>query len=177
MFDPSIGKWISEDPEGFAAGDVDLYRYCGNAPTVGVDPYGQDEIGSVIANKKPQYEAAEADYKSKNKITPIPISSAAAFVKRVGRGKSFKWVLSAQGLLALPVDDPNVTHTMATDPVGEPVVAAGWGQVGDDNKIKIDNDSGHYAVPKSRLPAAKGEFERAGFEVEIVNDVGGKPKK
>jgi len=43
MFDPSIGKWISEDPEGFAAGDANLYRYVGNAPTDGVDPSGLDK--------------------------------------------------------------------------------------------------------------------------------------
>jgi len=44
MFDPSIGKWMTDDPEGFAAGDANLYRYCGNGPTDGVDPTGMDNI-------------------------------------------------------------------------------------------------------------------------------------
>ncbi len=36
-YDPSTGRWLSEDPIGFAAGDSDLYRYAGNnvrAPSV-----------------------------------------------------------------------------------------------------------------------------------------------
>jgi RHS repeat-associated protein len=39
-FDPRVGRWLSEDPIGFAAGDANLYRYVGNQPTIYVDPYG-----------------------------------------------------------------------------------------------------------------------------------------
>ncbi|MCR9291515.1 MAG: hypothetical protein NXI32_02270 [bacterium] len=39
-YDPNIGKWISQDPIGFNAGDANLYRYVGNAPTHYVDPLG-----------------------------------------------------------------------------------------------------------------------------------------
>jgi hypothetical protein len=40
MFDPSIGRFLEEDPDSFAAGDADLYRYCGNDPTNATDPSG-----------------------------------------------------------------------------------------------------------------------------------------
>src|SRR6185437_2738121 len=40
MYDPSIGRWLEEDPVGFEAGDVDLYRYVFNAPTYLIDPSG-----------------------------------------------------------------------------------------------------------------------------------------
>ena len=40
MFDPSIGRWTSEDPIGFDAGDPDLTRYCENDPTNATDPSG-----------------------------------------------------------------------------------------------------------------------------------------
>ena len=30
-YDPGAGRWISEDPIGFAAGDANLYRYVGNS--------------------------------------------------------------------------------------------------------------------------------------------------
>jgi hypothetical protein len=40
MYDPSIGRWLQEDPIGFDAGDVNLYCYVGNAPTVATDPSG-----------------------------------------------------------------------------------------------------------------------------------------
>src|SRR5258708_1140667 len=31
--DPAVGRWISEDPIGFAAGDSNISRFVGNGPT------------------------------------------------------------------------------------------------------------------------------------------------
>ena len=39
-YDPEVGRWISEDPIGFAAGDVNIVRYVGNFVTGAVDPSG-----------------------------------------------------------------------------------------------------------------------------------------
>ncbi len=39
-YDPSIGRWMSEDPIGFSGGDANLYRYVGNQPTTFVDASG-----------------------------------------------------------------------------------------------------------------------------------------
>jgi RHS repeat-associated protein len=39
-YDPATGTWLSQNPEGFAAGDANLYRYAGNSPTDGIDPAG-----------------------------------------------------------------------------------------------------------------------------------------
>src|SRR5262245_40965180 len=39
-YDPTIGRWISEDPIGFQAADGNLYRYVGNDSTNEVDPSG-----------------------------------------------------------------------------------------------------------------------------------------
>jgi RHS repeat-associated protein len=41
-YDPEVGRWISKDPIGFAAGDVNQYRYVGNGPTNATDPSGLD---------------------------------------------------------------------------------------------------------------------------------------
>ena len=38
-FDPTVGRWLSEDPAGLAP-DSNPYRYCGNGPTNGTDPSG-----------------------------------------------------------------------------------------------------------------------------------------
>ena len=35
-----MGRWLSQDPIGFAAGDANLYRYVGNGATNAVDPTG-----------------------------------------------------------------------------------------------------------------------------------------
>jgi RHS repeat-associated protein len=39
-YDARVGRWLSEDPIGFNAGDANLYRYVGNGPVNGVDPSG-----------------------------------------------------------------------------------------------------------------------------------------
>ena len=41
-YDPNTGTFISEDPEGFNAGDTNLYRYVGNNPTDATDPTGTE---------------------------------------------------------------------------------------------------------------------------------------
>lgn len=40
MYDPSLGRWLTEDPIGFDAGDPNFYRYVGNNPVRFVDPSG-----------------------------------------------------------------------------------------------------------------------------------------
>jgi RHS repeat-associated protein len=39
-YDPAAGRFISEDPIGFAGGDANLYRYAANSPTNLTDPTG-----------------------------------------------------------------------------------------------------------------------------------------
>ncbi|NLE37879.1 MAG: hypothetical protein GX621_07630, partial [Pirellulaceae bacterium] len=39
-YDAVLAHWQSEDPIGFAAGDANLYRYCGNDPVNRIDPNG-----------------------------------------------------------------------------------------------------------------------------------------
>jgi RHS repeat-associated protein len=42
-YDPANGVFIGQDPMGFAAGDTNISRYCGNSPTNMVDPSGMIE--------------------------------------------------------------------------------------------------------------------------------------
>lgn len=39
-YDPEIGRFISEDPIGFAAEDYNIYRYVWNSPGNWIDPLG-----------------------------------------------------------------------------------------------------------------------------------------
>jgi len=45
-YDPGIGRWIGQDPIGFAAGDGNLYEYAGNEPTDFIDPSGEKVQGT-----------------------------------------------------------------------------------------------------------------------------------
>ena len=41
-YDAGTGRWISQDPMGFDAGDSNLYRYVNNKPTEATDPSGKE---------------------------------------------------------------------------------------------------------------------------------------
>jgi len=43
-YDPTVGRFISEDPKGFGGGDANLMTYVGNNPVTGVDPSGKEKI-------------------------------------------------------------------------------------------------------------------------------------
>jgi RHS repeat-associated protein len=59
-YDPHIGKFTSEDPLGFGAGDTNVQRYVGNSPTNATDPSGLAELDLSWVNPGiPIYGEAE----------------------------------------------------------------------------------------------------------------------
>ncbi len=44
-YDPTVGRFISEDPLGFGGGDVNLYAYVMNNPISLIDPSGLSDVG------------------------------------------------------------------------------------------------------------------------------------
>jgi hypothetical protein len=58
MFHPNLGRWMQEDPKGFDAGDLNLYRGVENNTTNLTDPSGLQppaEIGGRNCNMRPFY--------------------------------------------------------------------------------------------------------------------------
>jgi RHS repeat-associated protein len=47
-YDSAIGRWLSEDPIGFAGDSSNLYRYAGNSPTNYGDPSGLEDDPIII---------------------------------------------------------------------------------------------------------------------------------
>ena len=67
-YDATTGRWLSTDPIGFAAGDVNLYRYVGNSPGMYVDPWGlhpfaglEDALKGILGNNPSATEIKEAE--------------------------------------------------------------------------------------------------------------------
>ncbi len=53
-YDPTIGRFISEDPIAFEGGDANLYRYVGNSSTDFTDPSGlQATSGGLVGPPVP----------------------------------------------------------------------------------------------------------------------------
>jgi RHS repeat-associated protein len=48
-YDSGLGRFISEDPIGFSAGDTNLYRYVNNSPTNWTDPTGEIAFLPIVA--------------------------------------------------------------------------------------------------------------------------------
>ena len=66
-YDASVGKWISEDPIGFDAGDTNLSRYVGNHPWDGTDPTGLQE--RYLPRPQPHVLEIGGRYRSKLSIS------------------------------------------------------------------------------------------------------------
>src|SRR5581483_1560764 len=47
-YSPELGRWITQDPLSFDAGDSNLYRYVNNRPTYATDPSGK----ILVANER-----------------------------------------------------------------------------------------------------------------------------
>lgn len=47
MYDPTIGRWLSQDPTGLEP-DVNPYRYVGNSPTNATDPSGLQQADPPV---------------------------------------------------------------------------------------------------------------------------------
>ena len=48
-YDPTVGRWTTKDPIGFAGGDTNLYAYVGGNPMSYVDPSGN--FGVVLSGE------------------------------------------------------------------------------------------------------------------------------
>lgn len=61
MYDPTVGRWLNQDPIGFQAGDPNLYRYVGNKVTTHTDPSGLEDVWWHWYNQKGGKEFVVSD--------------------------------------------------------------------------------------------------------------------
>jgi RHS repeat-associated protein len=72
-YDAKVGRWISEDPSGFTAGDTNTRCYCFNSPTNGSDPTGQNPVWDWIKSFWPHAADAAVGVASQGTKT-VPLS-------------------------------------------------------------------------------------------------------
>jgi RHS repeat-associated protein len=68
---PGTGRWTSQDPLGFGAGDADLYRYVGNEPEGLIDPSGLDAVAQLQMPDIPKNPFAPLPPPDRSKVTDI----------------------------------------------------------------------------------------------------------
>ncbi len=69
-YDPAVGRWMSEDPIGFNAGDANLYRYVGNESTSSTDPDGAATRGDIMQSLSDQPDMRPTVEQYNNSIDP-----------------------------------------------------------------------------------------------------------
>ena len=97
-YSPSLGRFISEDPAGFAAGDPNLYRYVGGDPLNATDPSGLFVFVPCVAGAAIDVAITVADNWLSGRKTTLgdiagsAVSGCVAGYVGAGLGKALKWL-------------------------------------------------------------------------------------
>ena len=51
FYHQQLGRWVSRDPIGYEAGDLNLYGYVGGMPLTNSDPFGENSYDAVCKKK------------------------------------------------------------------------------------------------------------------------------
>jgi len=84
VYSPSLGRWLSNDPLGFDAGDQNWYRAIGNNPGNGLDPSGLEEFDFL---KKPVSQMSPNEFHNwlvgqpgtPINFPPIPVTTVGSY--------------------------------------------------------------------------------------------------
>ncbi len=87
-YDPTIGRFISPDPLGYAGGDVDLYGYCGDDPVNFIDRMGLSDTSE--AQEEDEGEGTEPEKEDENFFWTVTPKENACEKCQALKGKTFK---------------------------------------------------------------------------------------
>jgi RHS repeat-associated protein len=90
-YDSGIGRFISQDPLGFEAGDLNLYRYVGNNPISQIDPSG-------LVRDQWQIEWGAGGSGGGGVYVPLPLPTAGPFMEYLTSPEGISRILALHGL-------------------------------------------------------------------------------
>jgi RHS repeat-associated protein len=163
-YDPNTGRFLSEDPTGFAAGDANLYRYVGNNPVNAIDPTGLNMnflggLSNSISSFASQYAPSMPSFNFYNGFT---LSPGALGTSPIG-ASSVPIPSAFSNSYQLP------TNSWATDDLGGKNGASVLGGLlGENNPNYIMDTNFHDIV----LPRALGVVRAIGGAAETVTGAG-----
>ncbi len=108
-YDPTTGRWQTQDPLGFGAGDSNLYRYVNNKPTITADPSGLSQVALGYPQVVIPGGDGRADLILPANPPPTPVPVAPPLFPP---GPHLKPIFPWSGLALSQVNDP-------LDPFGE----------------------------------------------------------
>ncbi|PQO40656.1 hypothetical protein C5Y97_05375 [Blastopirellula marina] len=155
-YDAAIGKWVSEDPLRFDAGDENLYRYVNNVVTMLTDPSG---LWTNVGLNRWRADTDEdsfldllhlVDSKSKlrdeNVMGIIPVKSEWEYINSKVREKYNQ----NKGTTATAVACGEYDTATLTDSLPRSALSIGVGKDTNGN-VFLDNANGVYGVEKRHL--------------------------
>ena len=89
-YDPAVGRWLSQDPIGFAGGDENLYRYAADSPLEAVDPSGDmvqlPILDSLLTHRFQKFNATLVDSTGKTQtlLTPSDLYDGVVAIDKAG---------------------------------------------------------------------------------------------
>lgn len=117
-YHPTLGRFMSEDPKGFDAGDYNLYRYCHNDPLDMTDPMGLEELPG-IKPPPPRVPPPPPSQPSQ----PVPQQSVTK-AQTQGQGNVPARVTLAKDEKAVKKDSPSIYRYQLVNSRSDPVTGS-----------------------------------------------------
>jgi RHS repeat-associated protein len=100
FYHPALGRFLQSDPMGFDAGDMNLFRYCGDDPVDRSDPTGLFDMWSNLTkffNGNPSMDVVQAAWNERQQQTRIVLELVPAGDRHISTG-DFKLKNGSQGV-------------------------------------------------------------------------------